>query len=45
VYGIGLAFVLFNENENLSGSFYIGMVLIAASVVLQMLRVMRRRKA
>jgi drug/metabolite transporter (DMT)-like permease len=42
VYGIGLAFVLFNENENLSGSFYIGIVLIAASVGLQMLRVGRR---
>ncbi len=39
VYGIGLAFVLFNENEHLDAAFYTGFALIALSVVLQMLRV------
>lgn len=44
VYGILLAFALFEENKNLSGSFYIGFGLIALSVALQMIRVMRRRQ-
>jgi drug/metabolite transporter (DMT)-like permease len=44
VYGILLAFVLFNENKNLSDSFYIGFALIAFSVVLQMLRVVKRKR-
>ena len=43
VYGILLAFILFNENEELDTSFYIGFSLIAFSVVLQMLRVVKRR--
>ena len=43
VYGILLAFVLFNENKNLSDSFYIGFGLIMLSVVLQMLRVVKRK--
>jgi drug/metabolite transporter (DMT)-like permease len=42
VYGILLAFVLFKENKNLSDSFYVGFVLIALSVVFQMLRVVRK---
>ncbi len=41
VYGILLAFVLFHENRNLTNSFYVGFILIAFSVVLQMLRLMR----
>lgn len=45
VYGILLAFVLFNENEKLGPSFYTGFGLIALSVVLQMLRVIRRKRA
>ena len=44
VYGILLAFVLFKENENLDLSFYIGFSLIALSVVLQMVRVVKRKK-
>lgn len=39
VYGIGLAFILYNENEHLDAAFYTGFALIALSVVLQMLRV------
>jgi drug/metabolite transporter (DMT)-like permease len=44
VYGILLAFVLFKENEKLDSSFYIGFALIAFSVVLQMLRVVKRKR-
>ena len=41
VYGILLAFVLFQEQKELQFSFYWGFALIALSVVLQMFRVMR----
>jgi len=44
VYGILLAFILFKENEQLDSSFYFGFALIAFSVVLQMLRVMRKKR-
>lgn len=44
VYGILLAFVLFQENEKLNGSFYIGVTLIAISVLLQMIRVVRKHQ-
>ncbi len=44
VYGILLAFVLFTENENLDNSFYVGFGLIAFSVVLQMYRVIKRKR-
>jgi drug/metabolite transporter (DMT)-like permease len=44
VYGIFLAFILFKENEKLDKSFYIGFSLIALSVVLQMLRVVTRKR-
>jgi len=44
VYGILLAFVLFKESEKLDNSFYIGFSLIALSVVLQMLRVVKRKR-
>lgn len=43
VYGILMAFFLFHENASLSRSFYPGVGLIALSVVLQMLRVVRKR--
>jgi len=43
VYGILLAFVLFQENKDLSPGFYWGFLLIALAVALQMLRVTRRR--
>lgn len=41
VYGILMAFFLFRENKSLSASFYPGVGLIALSVALQMLRVVR----
>ena len=43
VYGILLAFVVFREDKHLNGSFYIGFVLIILSIVLQMLRLWRKR--
>ncbi|WP_153797760.1 DMT family transporter [Foetidibacter luteolus] len=45
VYGILLAFVLYQENESLSSYFYIGFFLILAAVVLQMYNLMKNRKA
>ncbi|MEI8098688.1 MAG: DMT family transporter [Sediminibacterium sp.] len=44
VYGIVLAFILFNEQQQLQPSFYWGFALIALSVVLQMFRVIRMKK-
>lgn len=44
VYGILLAFVLFKENDNLDNSFFVGFGLIALSVLLQMYRVIKRKK-
>lgn len=43
VYGILMAFAIFHENRDLKNSFYIGFGLIIASVVMQMLRVVRRK--
>ncbi|NCI46461.1 DMT family transporter [Sediminibacterium soli] len=42
VYGIAMAFIFFQENRDLKQSFYVGMSLIALSVVWQMLRVVRK---
>lgn len=39
VYGIILAFIFFNESENLNSHFYIGLALILLAVVLQMVKV------
>ncbi len=39
VYGIILAFFIFNEQNELSSSFYLGFSLIVLSVVLQMIRI------
>jgi drug/metabolite transporter (DMT)-like permease len=44
VYGIILAFVLFKEQKQLGGSFYIGLGLIALSVLIQMLRIVKQHK-
>jgi drug/metabolite transporter (DMT)-like permease len=44
VYGIFLAFILFQEQKDLQVSFYVGFVLIGVSVVLQMLRVLQLKK-
>ena len=43
VYGILLAFAVYNENEYLGTSFYIGLGIIVLSVVLQTLRVYKKR--
>ncbi len=43
VYGILLAFLLFREDKYLSIGFYIGLVLILLSIVLQMVRLRRKR--
>jgi drug/metabolite transporter (DMT)-like permease len=42
VYGIVLAFVIFQENKDLSPGFYWGFLLIALAVVLQMIRITKR---
>ncbi len=39
VYGILLAFLIFHENERLGWPFYIGMLIIASTVVFQSIRV------
>lgn len=39
VYGILLAFVVFGENKFLGNEFFIGLLLIAAAVMVQMIRV------
>ena len=44
VYGILLAFIVFKENENLSGGFYYGLALILLSVFWQMWRIYRYQK-
>ena len=44
VYGIILAFIVYQENKFLDASFYIGFGLILLAVVLQMLRVVRYKK-
>ena len=44
VYGIALAFVIYNENKDLELSFYAGLSLIILSVILQTFRVTRLRK-
>lgn len=43
VYGIVLAFVIFQENKDLSPGFYWGFLLIALAVLIQMLRVTKSR--
>ncbi len=44
VYGMLLAFAIYNENKVLGGGFYLGIALIMLSVVLQMVRMLRGRK-
>ena len=44
VYGIILAFIFFNENEQLHHEFYIGLGLILITIVLQMFRVLHQHK-
>jgi drug/metabolite transporter (DMT)-like permease len=44
VYGIILAFILFKEQKQLGSSFYIGILLITISVLIQMFRVIKQHK-
>lgn len=44
VYGIILAFIFFDEQEQLSAGFYLGMGLIALSVLLQVMLLIRNSK-
>ncbi len=44
VYGIILAFIIFNENKYLSAGFYYGLGLILLAVILQMARVLLKLK-
>jgi drug/metabolite transporter (DMT)-like permease len=43
VYGILLAFFLFREDKSLNAGFYVGFFLILLSIVLQMVRLRRKR--
>ena len=45
VYGIIIAIILFQEHKQMGMGFYIGMALIAISVMLQMFRVLRQQKS
>lgn len=45
VYGIILAFIIFQENKYLSAGFYYGLGLILLAVILQMLRVVLKAKS
>lgn len=44
VYGVILAFIFYNEQKELSSTFYWGMFLITLSVVLQMVRIRKQHK-
>ena len=44
VYGIILAFVLFKEQKQLGASFYIGLLLILLSVIIQMYRIIKQHQ-
>ena len=44
LYGILLAFLIFDESKYLNKGFYLGFALILLSVVLQMFRLLHRRK-
>jgi drug/metabolite transporter (DMT)-like permease len=44
VYGIILAFMFFNEGNQLNNAFYIGTLLIISAIVIQIVRVYRQQK-
>lgn len=44
IYGILLAFIFFEEHKDLDAKFYVGMALILLSVMLQMFRLLRKKK-
>ena len=43
VYGILLAFVIFREDKYFNGGFYVGLAIILSSIVLQTIRLWRRK--
>jgi drug/metabolite transporter (DMT)-like permease len=45
IYGILLAFVVFREDKQLNSGFYIGLAWILLAIVLQMIRLWRRKQA
>jgi hypothetical protein len=45
LYGIGMAFLFFNENKLLNPHFYLGLMFILLAIVLQMIRVIRQKKS
>ena len=45
VYGIIIAIAFFQEHKQMGVGFFIGMNLIAISVMLQMIRVLRQQKS
>ncbi|MFT3822462.1 MAG: DMT family transporter [Chitinophagaceae bacterium] len=44
LYGIALAFIIYREDKSLNGNFYIGMLLIATSVIWQTLLVYKQHR-
>jgi len=44
VYGILIAFAIYHENKNLSSGFYWGFGIIIATVIIQMLRLLKKKK-
>ena len=44
VYGILIAFAIYHENKNLSSGFYWGFAVIISTVIIQMLRLLRKKK-
>ena len=44
LYGIVLAFVIFEEGKTLKPQFYYGLLLILAALIIQMLRVYKQSK-
>jgi len=44
VYGIALAFAIYNENEYLSTSFFAGFGLIAASLIIHIILLLREER-
>lgn len=45
VYGIALAFILFDESKDLSNYFYAGFILILLAVILQTMRIVKHSKS
>ena len=44
VYGILIAFAIYHENKNLSSGFYWGFGIIISTVIIQMLRLLKKKK-